>query len=50
MHRIIQAAISTAYHLRRKCPHCKRIQVVKPSNRKKTVNCKFCGAKVPPDK
>ena len=48
MHRIIQSALSTALHLRRVCPECKKPQVVAPSQRKETVTCKNCGAKIPP--
>jgi len=48
MHKIIQSALSTALHLKRVCPACKKPQVVAPSRRQDTVTCKNCGAKIPP--
>lgn len=36
--------------LARKCPRCKRTQLVARSHRKVSVSCKFCGADVPPHK
>ncbi|MHB8110421.1 MAG: 30S ribosomal protein S27 [Syntrophorhabdaceae bacterium] len=39
--------MGTLLNLKRKCPKCKREQVVKPGEKHKTVTCKFCGAKIP---
>ncbi|OPY00816.1 MAG: hypothetical protein A4E60_02096 [Syntrophorhabdus sp. PtaB.Bin047] len=50
MNPFLAAAIGTVLHLKRKCPKCRREQVTKPSEKHRTVNCKFCGTKIPPKK
>ncbi len=47
---IFYSAFKTILNLKRKCPKCKREQVTKPSQRGKTVTCKFCKAHIPPRK
>lgn len=43
-----QVIISTLHSLARRCPDCRRRQVV-PSNRKHlSVACRNCGAQIPP--
>lgn len=34
--------------LARKCPACKRIQLLPRRKRGETVRCKFCGKEMPP--
>lgn len=46
----LAAVMGTILHLKRKCPKCKREHVAKPSEKGKTVKCKFCGTKIPPPK
>jgi ribosomal protein S27E len=48
MNPFLAAIMGTLLHLKRKCPKCKREQVVKASEKQKTIVCKFCGAKIPP--
>jgi len=50
MNPFLAAVMGTLFHLKRKCPKCKREQVVKASEKQKTVACKFCGAKIRPKK
>jgi ribosomal protein S27E len=47
---IFHSVLSMLLHLKRKCPECKREQIVPASRRKETVLCKFCGAKIPPSR
>jgi ribosomal protein S27E len=47
---IFHSVLSMILHLKRKCPECKREQIVPSSQRKETVTCKFCGAKIPPNR
>lgn len=47
---IFQTIISTILNLKRTCPKCKRDQIVLPSKSKEKVQCKFCGADIPPEK
>ena len=47
---IFHTVLSMILHLKRKCPECKREQIVPSSQRKETVLCKFCGAKIPPNR
>jgi ribosomal protein S27E len=47
---IFTMVMAMLLHLKRKCPECKREQIVPSSHRKQTVACKFCGAKIPPPK
>jgi ribosomal protein S27E len=44
------AVVSVILQLKRTCPRCKRDQIVAPSQKKRTVLCKFCGADIPPPK
>jgi ribosomal protein L37AE/L43A len=46
----VYAAIRAMLHLKRKCPKCKRDQVVKPSQKTEIVSCKFCTEKIPPSR
>lgn len=46
----LASVMGTVLHLKRKCPKCRREQVVKPSETNKTVKCKFCGVNMPPSK
>lgn len=50
MNPFLVAAMTTLLHLKRKCPKCKREQIVKQEKKDKTVACKFCGARIPPKK
>ena len=50
MNPFLAAIMGTLLHLKRKCPKCKREQIVKKSEMHKTVACKSCGAKIPPRK
>jgi len=50
MYTILMSVLSTIYHLKRKCPKCKKEQVVPPSKGREHVRCKFCGAAIPPYK
>ena len=50
MNPFLAAVMGTLLHLKRKCPKCKREQIVKKNQKDKTVPCKFCGAKIPPKK
>jgi ribosomal protein S27E len=45
---IFTTVMTMLLHLKRKCPECRREQVVPSNQRKETVLCKFCGAKIPP--
>ncbi len=47
---IFHSVLSMLLKVRRKGPECKREQIVPSSQRKETVLCKFCGAKIPPDR
>ncbi len=44
----IHAIIQTLQGLKRACPKCGRTQAVSAQMKDRTVNCKFCGAKIPP--
>ncbi len=48
MNPFLAAVLGTIFHLKRKCPKCKREQVTKPSQKNMAVKCKFCGTKIPP--
>lgn len=50
MNPIFQMIVGALFHLKRKCPKCKREQVIPMSQKDKTINCKFCGFKIPPKK
>lgn len=43
-----QAVLGTVFALARRCPKCTRQVVVRPSQKRETVACRNCGAKVPP--
>ena len=45
---IVQSIIAKMFSLQRKCPKCKREQVVSMSKKKQDVRCKFCGSRIPP--
>jgi ribosomal protein S27E len=45
---IFTTVMTMLLHLKRECPECKREQIVPSSQRRETVTCKFCGAKIPP--
>jgi ribosomal protein S27E len=47
---IFTTVLTMLLHLKRKCPECKREQIVPSSQRNETVTCKFCGAKIPPNR
>ena len=44
---IVQSIIAKMFHLQRKCPKCKREQIVPMSKKKQDVRCKFCGGRIP---
>jgi len=44
----ITAAIAAILGLRRTCPKCGEHQIVPREQKLETVNCKYCGAPVPP--
>lgn len=44
---VVQAIIAKIFHLQRKCPKCKREQVVPMSSRNRDVRCKYCSARIP---
>ncbi len=48
MMHVIATIMGTFRALARKCPVCKRTQLVPMSSKGKTVPCKFCGSDVPP--
>ena len=48
MNPFIVSIIARLRQLRRKCPVCKRDQIVAPDRKNDTVPCKFCGADIPP--
>lgn len=50
MNPFLAAVMGTLLHLKRKCPKCKREQVVKQSQKDRSVKCKFCGTRIPPKK
>lgn len=45
---IFTTVLTMLLHLKRKRPECHREQIVASSQRKQTVQCKFCGAEIPP--
>jgi ribosomal protein S27E len=47
---IFHTVLTMLLHLKRKCPECKREQIVPSSQRRQAVTCKFCGAEIPPPK
>jgi ribosomal protein S27E len=47
---IFHTILSMLLHLKRKCPECKREQIVPSSQCSETVTCKFCGARIPPNR
>ena len=44
----IAAVMATIQGLRRRCPRCRREQIVPPSKKHLTVVCDFCGSEIPP--
>lgn len=44
----LSAILGAFAGLARKCPVCKKTQIVSASKKHNTVKCKFCGASVPP--
>lgn len=44
----LAATVSTIHHLTRKCPRCKRAQVVPLTQHHAEVGCKHCHARIPP--
>ncbi len=50
MNLFIHQVIAAVLHLTRTCPKCKRDQVVPKDKRHEQVQCKFCGANIPPSK
>ncbi|MCK9223700.1 MAG: 30S ribosomal protein S27 [Candidatus Muirbacterium halophilum] len=43
---LIESLVAT----KRKCPDCGKKQKVNSGNKNKSVNCKFCGSEIPPNK
>ncbi len=48
MNPLYQIIIGSLLQYKRKCPACKRDQIVAPSRIRDTVQCKFCGKPIPP--
>lgn len=44
------AIIASFLKRKRRCPKCKRDQIIPPSKRLESVRCKFCGTDIPPHK
>lgn len=44
----LTAIVGALSALARKCPRCKRTQLVGQSHSKVSISCKFCGADIPP--
>jgi ribosomal protein S27E len=47
---IISTLMARMLGLKRDCPKCKRQQIVSSDMKHQTVECKFCGADIPPKK
>lgn len=45
---ISSALVSSMLRLRRRCPKCRRGQIVSPKEIEGSVRCKFCGSKIHP--
>lgn len=44
---IVQSIIAKIFHLQRRCPKCKREQIVPMSKKNQDIRCKFCGTRMP---
>jgi hypothetical protein len=47
---MIATVLGTILGLKRDCPQCKKAQVVPPGMKHKMIQCKYCGADIPPKK
>jgi ribosomal protein S27E len=47
---VMAVVMGTLLGLKRRCPKCKRAQVVPKSKKHQPVRCKFCGSDMPPEK